>query len=166
LNDGSRQLPTARMPDTRTGPFAVPASESTNTVSPVIRTEPFTCFRNAPVAAILNCASITVREPLSSGFLIVPPMVTLPSARPPTSVTTSVNCGMSPIGRLSEASVTWSGRSSRREPVTPLSARSIGTVPFTRASRRPAESVAVAVVVSCLLAYEKVPCSSGTTAAL
>ena len=144
----------------------MPAMESTNTLSPVILMDPLTCSRNAPVAASLNCTSLSVTLPLSTGFLSVPATETFPIALPPTSVTAAVNCGIRPIGRLSDASVTLTGRSSRRLPVTPDSARSIGTVPFTLASTLPVESTAVAFVVSCLLAYENVPCSSGTGVSL
>ena len=76
---------------------------------------------------------------------------------PRTSLTMSVNCGIKPTGMLSDTSVAEIGRSSRREPVTPLKARSIGTVPSRRASVRPVESNTPAFVVSCLFAYEKVP---------
>jgi hypothetical protein len=77
----------------------------------------------------------------------VPATATFARAVPPASVTSAVKLGSSVSGRLSATSFTSIGASSTRDPVTPLSARSIGKVPSTTASRRPVESLAAAFVV-------------------
>ena len=154
-------MPMATVPARRTGPTAVPAMESTCTVSPVMRTAPFRFCRKVPVDASLNCASLSVSAPRRSGRFKVPVAAMFIRAMPAASVTAAVNCGMKASGRLSDTSFTSIGASSMREPVTPLSARLIGSMPSTTASRRPFESTALALVVSRCDAYEKVPRTSG-----